>query len=113
MFDTYEIHREDFEKAIMCLDTVIATVFSQITLSKSNDLYRKYKDTIISSNYASEELQKLSTESTKHILCGISQDYRKYLLKWFFSQDGLTLYVYARIRDLTESHINKLLENNN
>lgn len=89
----------DYNKDIELLNDMIALIF--ITDVKYNviNLSLKYKELVIKGNLSAlDELNEILVNSSKKVLGSLSQKYIKKLTTFYFSNDGIILYIVALLR---------------
>ena len=99
----------EFEMILQPLDIMINLVFDNHIQPSMDELYLKYKEDLIKTKSANEDIKTVINNSSKQSLSLLSKRYRRRLLQ-FYSQDGLAYYIYVRVNRLTINLLEELIE---
>jgi len=97
-----------FDLVLQPLDMMMTIVYENVITTELGELHSKYKEDIIKSESANEEIKNIINTSSKQVLSLLSKRYRSRLLQ-FYNVDGLSYYVYVHINRLAVTHLEELM----
>ena len=106
-----EPQRSQFELDLSPMDTIIALVFTHKMQRLLDEHYTNYKETSLSNTSAKKDILDIVKTYVKECLSQVSRRYRRKILREYFSNEGLVLYISGQIYDLVHADLSNRLNN--
>jgi hypothetical protein len=94
-------YEQDLEPLLDCIAIIFQTellVFIKIEL-------QKYKEEFLTNESSKHDFTPSIKAAVKHSLALLSKDYIAHLMHHYFSEEGLTLFVFSKLYNLTTEYI--------